>query len=255
MSSFQSVVNFRPILDNGKDDNPIPLYRSGRMDDITPEDFQIFKQLGIRTVLDLRDLEESSYGKSPGLILQNSSIATVVFPSHDYIEGDAVELEQLSNPTYQESSDDATVESNAKTGNNLGNSSASKDAISPTSFYIFIPVLSFQYCRSMISQLPRNIFGGWKLYGKLAWMAMLNSFWKHTGYVSITREAVFASDATREENARTIVTNCFASDCSRSFVAGVYSTHTHVHTCVCILNFICKVNAFFIAMKLSDVFS
>ena len=223
MSSFPSVINFRPILENGEDENPIPLYRSGRMDDITPEDFQRYKELGIRTVLDLRDVEESSYGKSPGPILQNSSIAVVVYPNHDYAEGDEVHLEDLPNPPKQESLEDATVESNANTRNDLGTNSASRDDMSSTPSYIFIPVLNFQCTKGLISQLPRSIVGAYKLYAKLAWTALLNSIWKHTGYSGLTREAVFTSDVTQEVNSRIIMNNCCVSSCSTSFVAGVYT--------------------------------
>ena len=217
MSIFPSVVNFRPILDNGKDDNPIPLYRSGRMDDITPEDFQRYKQLGIQTVLDLRDsVEVSNYANSPSLILQNSSIATVVYPRDYYGEGGEVNLRHLSNTTHIYAS---TGESSANIGDD-GLTRPGRYDKSSTPSYIFVPVMNFQFSKSMISQVTRGMVATWKLYAKLAWTEMLNSVWKYTGYSAMYEQTVMASDNTQDVNLRVITTTSMVCNSSKSFIAG-----------------------------------
>ena len=220
MSRFLSVINFRPILDNGEEDNAIPLYRSGRMDDITPEDFQRYKQLGIRTVLDLRDsVEVSNFANSPSLIHQNSSIATVVYPPGDYEEGDEVNLQHLPNTPHKGSVTDSAGEGSATIGDE-GLTGPGRYDTSSTPTYIFVPVMNFHCAKRLIPQATRSMVTTWKRYAKLAWTALLNSVWKDTGYSAIYHEIVTASDTTEDVNLRVIIKTNLACNSSKAFVAG-----------------------------------
>ena len=220
MSRFPSVINFRPILENGEEDNPRLLYRSGRMDDITPEDFQSYKQLGIRTVLDLRDIVEvSNFANSPSLIFQNSSISTVVYPRGDYKEGDEVNLQHLPNTPLKESVDDSTEEDSADVEDD-DLTRAGRHDTSPTPTYIFVPVGNFQCTKSIISKVTRSMVATWKFYAKLAWTAMLNSVWKDTGYSAISHEIFLSSDTTQDVNLRVIANTNMVSNSSKAFIAG-----------------------------------
>ena len=220
MSIFPSVINFRPILENGEEDNPIPLYRSGRMDDITPEDFQRYKQLGIRTVLDLRDSGEvSKFANSPRLIHQNSSIATVVYPRGDYEEGDEVNLQHLPNTPMKGSVDVSAGEDSANIGDD-GLTRPGRYDTSSTPTYIFVPVLNFQAAKAIISEVTRGMVATWKRYAALASTGLLNSVWKDTGYSVTYQDTVMASDTTQDVNLRVITNNNIICNSSKAFVAG-----------------------------------
>ena len=172
MWRFKSAPNFRPLMPDGNGKPEVPLYRSGRITELTDEDWERYQQLGIRTYIDLR--AQHNAGFPPNInrripkIWSNSSIRSVVLPPQGYKGNEPIEMatKYLKGPETD--------------GGQTSNDSASTTHFTPN--YLFIKFVIFAHLRD----LAKN-FSNWSIWKPIILLVLCfdglwNYFRPETGF-------------------------------------------------------------------------
>ncbi|XP_071848740.1 triple specificity protein phosphatase PtpB-like isoform X2 [Apostichopus japonicus] len=76
-TTIKSVYNFRCVVKSGR------LFRSARQDNITEEDCAILEELNLKTVLDLRSVQEYQKARGDKLLDQDREVHRVIFSNKE----------------------------------------------------------------------------------------------------------------------------------------------------------------------------